>query len=187
MNREDLEHLTRAAGGIPDEYEFVTVGSQSIPGPIPNPPAVFKVSAEADIYPMHAVEKADWIDGAIGEGSMFHKTHGYYAQGVGPETACLPEGWLGRVQRVQSDATQGRIGYCLDVLDLFMAKAVANREKDRIFDQALLEHGFVELADAVTMVDRMPINDAARRTLRARIRRWAKALDDGRPARRGGH
>ena len=30
---------------------------------------------------------ADKIDGAIGEGSQFHQTYGYYAQGVGPETA----------------------------------------------------------------------------------------------------
>jgi hypothetical protein len=30
------------------------------------------------------------------------------------------------------------VGYCLDVLDLFMSKALANREKDREFNMALL-------------------------------------------------
>lgn len=51
------------------------------------------MSAEADIYPLNATHKADAIDAAIGEGSRFHETYGYYAQGVGPETACLPAGW----------------------------------------------------------------------------------------------
>ena len=51
MNREDLEHIIRAAGDVTDEYEFIIVGSQSILGPIPYPPDVFKLSAEADIYP----------------------------------------------------------------------------------------------------------------------------------------
>jgi hypothetical protein len=52
MKREDLEHIIRAAADITNEYEFVVVGSQSILGPIPNPPAVFTMSAEADIYPL---------------------------------------------------------------------------------------------------------------------------------------
>lgn len=176
MNREDLEHIIRAAAEITNEYEFVVIGSQSILGPVPNPPEVFKMSAEADIYPLNAPEKADEIDGNIGEGSLFHETHGYYAQGVGPETACLPTGWEARLQRIQNRGTNGRVGYCLDVIDLFMAKAVANRDKDRLFDMALLEHGFVSLADAVAKVDDMPLDGEEKRRLRARIRRWARAL-----------
>lgn len=53
MKREDLEHIIRAAAEITNEYEFVVVGSQSILGLIPNPPAVFTMSAEADIYPLN--------------------------------------------------------------------------------------------------------------------------------------
>ena len=90
MTREELEHIIRASGDITDQYEFVIVGSQSILGAVPRPEAVFTVSMEADIYPLQAPELADKIDGAIGEGSRFHDTYGYYAQGVGPETACLP-------------------------------------------------------------------------------------------------
>ncbi len=36
--------------------------------------------------------KADLIDGSIGELSPFHETFGYYAHGLGPETAALPAG-----------------------------------------------------------------------------------------------
>jgi len=182
MKRQDLEHIIRAAAEITDEYEFVIVGSQSILGGIPYPPAVFTVSSEADIYPLNAFEKADQIDAAIGEGSAFHDTHGYYAQGVGPETACLPEGWLDRVERIQNQGTNGRVAYCLGVLDLFMAKAVADRDKDRDFDVALLTYGYVKADEAIAMVDRMPIDSASKGRLRARIKRWIKVADDQRRA-----
>ncbi|MEO3691862.1 DUF6036 family nucleotidyltransferase [Roseateles paludis] len=176
MNREDLEHIIRAAADITNEYEFVIVGSQSILGPIPNPPDVFKMSAEADIYPLNATHKADAIDAAIGEGSPFHDTFGYYAQGVGPDTALLPTGWQTRLQRVQTPGTNGRVGYCLDVLDLFMSKAAAARDKDRVFCMAMLQHRFVAIGPALDQVSHMPLDDEAKRSLRARIRRWTKAL-----------
>ena len=108
MTREELEHIIRASGDITDQYEFVIVGSQSILGAVPRPEDVFTVSMEADIYPLQAPELADRIDGAIGEGSQFHETYGYYAQGVGPETACVPAGWMQRVHRIQNRNTQDR-------------------------------------------------------------------------------
>ena len=178
MNREDLEHLIRAAAAVTDEYEFVIVGSQSILGPIPNPPAELKMSAEADMYPLNAEDKSIQIEGALGEGSLFHTTFGYYAQGVGSDTAILPAGWKDRLQRVQSQATDGKVGYCLDVLDLFMAKTAANREKDREFNMALLRYGYVNAKEAIDTVVLMPLDDAKKRDMRARIRRWTKALKE---------
>ena len=90
MNREELEHIIRASADVTDQYEFIIVGSQSILGPVPNPPEVFTMSAEADIYPLQAPELAEKIDGAIGEGSQLHQTFGYYAQGVGPDRSHQP-------------------------------------------------------------------------------------------------
>ncbi|WP_399685035.1 DUF6036 family nucleotidyltransferase [Xenophilus sp.] len=176
MTREELEHIIRASGDITDQYEFVIIGSQSMLGPVPAPEAVFTVSMEADIYPLQAPELAERIDGAIGEGSQFHQTHGYYAQGVGPETATLPTNWMQRVHRVQNANTGGRLGYCLDVLDLFLAKAAARREKDREFCMALFEHGYVRPAQVLQLVQAMPLDDQAQRSLRATIRRWARAV-----------
>ena len=176
MTREDLEHIIRASADITDQYEFVIVGSQSILGPVPNPQAVFTMSAEADIYPLLAPELAEKIDGAIGEGSPFHETHGYYAQGVGPDTAILPDGWFQRVHRVQNSNTNDRVGYCLGVADLFMSKAAAGRDKDRDFCMALLAHAYVDPAQALGLVPHMPITDSEMRRLRATIRRWVKTL-----------
>jgi len=178
MTREELEHIIRACGDITNQYEFVIIGSQSMLGSVPRPEEVFTVSMEADIYPLQAPELADKIDGAIGEGSQFHETHGYYAQGVGPETATLPKDWMLRVHRVQNGNTNDRVGYCLDVRDLFIAKAAARREKDRDFCMALLEHGYVSLGEVLELAPSMPIDDKEQRTLRATMRRWAKSLRD---------
>ncbi len=84
MTLEELEHIIRASGEVTGQYEFMIVGSQSILGSVPFPAAVFTMSAEADIYPLQAPELAEQIEGALGEGSRFHETYGYYAQGVGP-------------------------------------------------------------------------------------------------------
>lgn len=143
MTRDQLEHIIRASADITDQYEFIIVGSQSILGPVPHPNEVFTVSMEADIYPKEAPELAEKIDGAIGQGSQFHQAHGYYAQGVGLETAILPADWQRRVHRVQNANTNHRVGYCLDLVDLFLSKAAAGRDKDREFCMAMLEHGYV--------------------------------------------
>lgn len=176
MTREELEHIIRASAEVTREYEFIIIGSQSILGSVSHPADVFTVSAEADIYPKNAPDLAEKIEGALGEGSHFHETHGYYAQGVGPETAALPSDWLTRVHRVQNANTNGRVGYCLDVLDLFLSKAAAGREKDREFCMALLEHAHVTPARVLALVHLMPLDEAKQRTLRATIRRWARAL-----------
>lgn len=176
MNREDLEHIIRASADITDQYEFVIVGSQSLLGSVPHPEELFKVSAEADIYPLNAPHLADRIDGVIGEGSRFHELHGYYAQGVGPETAILPDGWMNRVHRVQNQNTNGRVGYCLDVVDLFLSKAAAARDKDREFCMALLAHGYLEPKSAIALVPQMPLEEDERARLKSRIQRWVKAV-----------
>src|ERR1700761_3353006 len=53
-------------------------------------------SIEADVYPRAHPERAEQIDGALGDGSQFQATFGYYAHGVGPETAKAPAGWEDR-------------------------------------------------------------------------------------------
>ncbi|WP_423597326.1 DUF6036 family nucleotidyltransferase [Roseateles sp. MS654] len=175
MTRQELEHIIRASAEITDQYEFVIVGSQSILGTQPHPEDVFTVSMEADIYPLNAPELADRIDGAIGEGSQFHETYGYYAQGVGPDTAVLPKDWRQRVCRVQNANTNDRVGYCLGTADLFLAKAAAGRDKDREFCMALLEYGYVTLDQVLPLIASMELDERAQRSLKATVRRWSQA------------
>lgn len=114
----------------------------------------------------------------MGEGSRFHETYRYYAQGVGPETATLPEGWQQRLRKVQTAETDSKVGYCLDPSDLFLSKAFANRDKDREFNMALLRYGYVKPSRVLDLVALMPVDDRAKRDLRARIRRWIRILEE---------
>lgn len=156
MRRSDLEHLIRAAGRITGERELVIIGSQSVLGQFPNAPVALLMSMEADLYPRAHPELADKVDGAIGEGSAFHQTHGYYAQGVGPDTATLPRGWQRRLVRVDNANTNGYAGLCLEVHDLAISKYVAGREKDREFTRELARHGLI---DRLTLQKRLSVTN----------------------------
>ena len=101
------------------------------------------MAVEADVYPRHNPERADDVDGAIGEGSSFHESYGYYAQGVGPETAVLPNGWKDRVVVVKNENTNGIAGLCLEMHDLAISKLVAARTKDFEFIQELIRHEMI--------------------------------------------
>lgn len=76
MTRSELEHLIRAAGAIAEDSQIIVIGSQSILRQFPDAPRALLKSAEADVYPNHYPERADLIDGSIGEGSTFHETFG---------------------------------------------------------------------------------------------------------------
>jgi hypothetical protein len=82
MRREHFEHVIAAAAHVADEDEVVVVGSQAILGSRPDAPETLLRSIEADLYPLRHPENADAIDGALGDGSPFHRTFGYYAHGV---------------------------------------------------------------------------------------------------------
>lgn len=62
------------------------------------------------------------------------------------------------------------MAYCLDVLDLFLSECVANREKDRVFNRALLAHGLVRAEEALARLSELPVDDAARAAIEALIR-----------------
>ena len=103
--------------------------------------------------------KADLIDGAIGEASMFHATFGYYAQGVEAVTAVLPEGWENRLVRFQTEGTRDVIAWCLEPHDLWISKMIAGRPKDLEFGQALVERGIVDPAELVKRLEGVDIQD----------------------------
>jgi hypothetical protein len=146
VTRAELEHLIRASADIANDDAIVIVDSQSILAQFPDAPAELRISVEADVYPRHYPERADLIDGSIGEGSPFHATYGYYAQGVDASTSVLPAGWEQRLVPIVNANTRGATGWCLDVHDLLIAKAVAGREKDRAFLRDAVRHGLVDQA-----------------------------------------
>lgn len=152
MEDEQLEHLIRASGAILGDREVVIIGSQSIlpwlkkcAGKPPKKfPVILKYSMEADIIPVDNDEnKADEIDGSLGEESMFHRSHGFYAQGVSMSTAKAPKGWLSRCYPLVNQNTWNVIGRCMHPNDLFVAKLLANRPKDHDFLVAMVESDLI--------------------------------------------
>lgn len=179
MKRPELEHLIRAAAAITNEYEIMVVGSQSILGAVPNAPEVLLLSMEADLYPLNRPEFADLIDGAIGELSQFSETFGYYAQGVGPETAVLPAGWMSRRVKIQNQNTDLKIGYCLEPHDLAASKLAAGREKDWIFVGHMMTHEIVDPAVLCERIDFMPIEPEKRDVLKRWVQSRSSHHSDG--------
>jgi hypothetical protein len=144
MKRSELEHIIRAASAITLHQEFVIIGSQALLATNPDLPEQFLVSVEADVYPKEKPEDSLLIDGAIGEGSAFHDTFGYYAHGVGPETATLPRGWADRLVPIRNANTHGATGWCLAPDDLAISKLVAGREKDLPFVRRMIEQALTD-------------------------------------------
>jgi hypothetical protein len=148
MKRIELEHLIRAAGSIANSREIIIIGSQAILGSFPSPPTELTVSMEADMYPADDPRKADLIDGSIGENSPFHSAFGYYAHGIGPETATLPSGWRSRLVKVKNENTNDIAGLCLAPADLVISKLAAGREKDLDFVASIFRHKLLKLMEA---------------------------------------
>jgi hypothetical protein len=171
VTRKQLEHLIRAAAVIADDDEIVVIGSQAILGQFPEAPEPMRVSVEADLFPRNHPERADILEGSIGELSPFHETFGYYAQGVGEETARLPQGWQERLVVIQNENTRGARGLCLEIHDLLVSKTIAGREKDLAFLQVAAEHRMADLEILLRRLATVEIEHGIRAAAQAAIER----------------
>lgn len=171
MKRSELEHLIRAAGRIAGDREIVVIGSQSVLGQFPDAPPALCRSMEGDLYPKSKPELADKVDGAIGEGSRFHEQFGYYAQGVGTDTATLPRGWQRRLVRVENENTGGYAGLCLEVHDLAISKYAAGRQKDLEFTRELARHRMTDKRTLLKRLAATKVHPALAKMVRGRIER----------------
>lgn len=114
MTRDQLEHAIRAACDVSKDTEILIFGSQAILGEFPNAPESLRASIEVDVQPKNRPETFDDVDGALGELSMFHQTHGFYVHGISIESAKLPDGWERRTITVSDPiSTHGKTGLCL--------------------------------------------------------------------------
>lgn len=162
MRREDLHHVVAAAAQAVGESEFVVVGSQSILGSHPDAPEALLRSQEADIYPRRAPDKAVFIEGALGDGSPFQQTFGYYAHAVGPETAKAPLGWEDRLVVVEIPPRPAggvrAVAFCLEPHDLILSKLAANRDRDWEFAKEALAARLVESGVLLERLADLPVN-----------------------------
>jgi uncharacterized protein (DUF1810 family) len=127
---------------------------------VDEPPTAMLFSMEADLYPRNDPDKADEIEGSLGEGSQFQGTFGYYAQGVRPETVVGPLGWEDRLVEVEIPPRVGQapgvVALCLEVHDLVLAKCAAGREQDFKFARYALEAELVEVDELWRRLETLP-------------------------------
>ena len=180
MKRHELEHLIRAAGAITGADDIIVIGSQAILAARPDSPESLLRSCEADMFTLRDPKDADLIDGSIGEGSPFHETFGYYAQGVWLDTATLPSGWQERLVVICNENTRSVKARCLEPHDLAVSKLVAGREKDIEFLIEMLRH---DMIDTETLSERVAGLDIPAEDQSLALGRWHRiAIAAGRAA-----
>jgi hypothetical protein len=179
MLRRQLEHAIRAACAILGVDSVIIVGSQSVLGTWDEYqlPGRATLTNEADVLAIdddndRVMMLADQLDGAAGEMSQFHQTHGFYIDGVDLTTSVLPSGWRERLVAVCTENTNYCTGWCLEPHDLCVAKLIAYREKDREFVDALIAHGLIDPDVVRGRLDDVPAGHEAAVT---RARSWVSS------------
>ena len=178
MKRTEFEHAVRAAAAVLGVDELLVIGSQALHGSVESDlPEEALRSVEVDVAALEdpGGRKADLIDGAIGEASMFHATFGYYAQGVEAVTAVLPDGWEDRLVRFETAGTRGVVAWCLELHDLWISKMIAGRPKDLEFGRVLLERGIVEPGELMGHLEHVDVEDPVRTRIAGKIEAWSAA------------
>lgn len=173
MTREELEHAIRAVADLTRTETIIIIGSQSILGRHPDAPAILRRSMEVDVIAIDALEQVDRIHGVMGELSAFHRTHGFFVDAVGLETALLPDGWRDRLVPVSNGNTRWKTGLCLDPIDLAVSKLVAFREKDREFVESMLTLDLLTANDLRPRVQSLELPES----VLARLSGWIDAME----------
>jgi len=142
MKKREVDHVLRAAGRITGEKQFIIIDSQSLHGKFPDLLDDLVKSFEVDLMASKHADRTEWLN-TIGLYSPFHDSFGYYADPVDDKTATLPKGWKSRLVTLPDGDTEGVRGLCLDPHDLAIAKYVARREKNILFNRELAARGIV--------------------------------------------
>jgi hypothetical protein len=165
MKKQQVDHILRAAGEITGETQFIIIGSQSLHGKHPDVSDEIVMSFEVDLIAKKRPDRTEWLN-MIGQDSRFHETHGYYADPVDESTATLPKGWKGRLVNLPPGDTAGVSGLCLDPHDLAIAKYVARRDKDIVFNSELAARGIVKKKRLLLLLDDTTLDEAVRGRIR---------------------
>ena len=177
MNHEQLAHILRAASRIVNDPEILIIGSQSLLASYDTdqlpPEATASMEVDLAYFDDPDESKADAVDGAIGELSLFHQTFGFYAQGVSVHTAVLPGGWRDRVVHWSNQSTAAARAAFLEPHDCVVSKLVAHREKDQAFAAALIKAGLLDTATLHDRIDKLPADLDPR--LRQVLHDWVAA------------
>jgi hypothetical protein len=162
LRRPDIDHILRAAASLSGHTRFVMVGTGAVIATARHIPVAMMLTEEIDIYVEDAPDPdwiADLIDASIGRYSQFHKTFGYYGDGVSKRTAVMPLDWRSRAKEY---ATPDGLAtaLCPSAEDIAIAKLSAWREKDQAWLREAFRSG-VAKADKTEALLHTALADAA--------------------------
>lgn len=158
LSREKVEHGLRAAADILGTKDLVLIGSAT---------AVFGEgrytlrmarSEEIDTYsPDARARSGDELE-SIGPRTPFFETHGFYVDGVSPDTARMPADWRDRATTVPLKTDPSIRVTVPELNDVALSKLIAWREKDIgwLEDAAML--GRIDPVAMAGRVEAMPLH-----------------------------
>lgn len=144
VNRGHLFTLFEQAHGLTGHSDFVVVGSLSILGTDDEDgiPAEMSLSIDIDCYTKADPGRIHDVRAVLGEGSAFHRAHGYYLDPVSPSLPSLPDGWEDRMSFIERG---GLRVWFLDPDDAAISKYARSQANDLRWIRAGLLSGHVSL------------------------------------------
>lgn len=144
MTMADLELILEKAAAISNHRRFVIAGSLSALGAVLVPPIDMVMSRDLDMYPQLDPGRGFIeIAAQIGEGSPFHKAHGFYADPITPQLLSLPQGWDIRLAQIPTRG--GIVAMFLDPNDVAIGKLVRGHENDLRWVRAGMEQSILSI------------------------------------------
>ena len=135
--------------------QFVMVGTGAVIATAQHIPVSMMLTSEIDIYVEGPDSEAisDQIDGAIGNGSMFHRTFRYYGDGVSPTTAIMPMDWKSRATTYT--IPDGTVSASVQVRTMLLSPSYARHAKRIvIWLREALSSGLVKADQMRTLIQR---------------------------------
>jgi hypothetical protein len=163
MQLSDLRELFEQARKLVNHSEFVVVGSLSILGTVrgSEAPARMLMSIDVDCFTRNDPPRIFELTDALGEGSAFEATHGFYLDPISPKVPTLPEQWEARLVRVPLD--ERIVAYFLDPNDAAISKYARGDPRDREWIRAGLAAGLLSASIIETRFSQTDFLDSAER------------------------
>jgi hypothetical protein len=145
MHIRSLKHILEAVKALIHPKKITVLGSSSLLAHDPSlgePGQPLELSLDVDLLIEPSDEgQAAVLHEAVGEGSLFHREYGVYADLLRPEIEeTLPPGWRDRCVAIEGLQHVK----CLDPYDLAVAKLALAREKDMQLLRGLVTRGLID-------------------------------------------
>jgi hypothetical protein len=172
MRRQAIEHMLRAAGEATGQKRFVLVGSAAVTIWFDTVPSGMAMTPEADLFAPDADDPEQIsfeLDTILGQMSAFHDAHGYFVDGVSPNTARLPADWRDRAIEYANPNTNGVVAIIPAPEDIAVAKLVRCDDRDLDFIVAGVRHGLLDMTLVETRATGLQIDDLEQGSMQEKL------------------